>query len=94
MSLETWGDESGDDYAHVDTLIDAGWWPSEQAQEVTDAIKALCAETLYEGGKKDNGVAVRFLARMTMLQLAAGIIGRDDPMAREAIAMFASEQSA
>lgn len=89
MSREAWGDESDSEYAHVDSLIDAGWWPSEQAKEVEAAIEALDRETLYEDGKKDNGVSVRFLARITMLRLAAGLIRSDDPMAIEAVAMFA-----
>lgn len=39
---------------------------------ITDAVKALLVETVYEGGAMANGIAVKFLARMTVLRAAAG----------------------
>lgn len=91
MSREARGDEDDNEYACVDSLIDAGWWPSEQAQEVTDAIKALCSERMYKNNWKEDGVSVRFLMRMTMLKVAAGLTPADDMFAKEAAAYFASE---
>jgi len=81
MSYEAWGDGDDPNYDH---LIDAGWWPSEQAAEVKEAIDALFAEPMYENGRKADGVSVRFLMRMTMLKVAAEMLRSDDPMAVEA----------
>ena len=88
MSLEAWGDDDGaGDYDH---LIDAGWWTSEQAREVVDAVKALAAETVYEGGEKANGLSVRFIMRLNLLQSAAGLeIPRE--LVDEAERFFAAE---
>jgi phage gp36-like protein len=83
--------DDNDDYANVDHLLENGWWASEQVDEVQAAIKALCSEKMYEDGKKDNGIAVRFLARMTALKVAAGIMASNDPMAIEAANMFAAK---
>lgn len=94
MSREAWGDNDDNEYAHVDSLIDAGWWPSEQAQEVTGAIKALRAEQMYENGRKEDGVSTRFLMRMTMLEVAAGLMPADNMFAKEAAAFFSSETCA
>ncbi len=82
MSLEAWGDEP--DYGPE---LPDGWWNDEQVTGLTDAVQALCAETLYEGGKKDNGVSVRFLARMSVLKYRAGLATADDPLIAEALAM-------
>lgn len=82
MSYEAWGDD--DDGFDSDRLHEAGWWPGEQAEEVTNAIKALRSEQVYEGGNKANGISVRFLMRLTMLEYAAGLKGDDDPLVVEA----------
>ncbi len=86
MSYEVWGD--GDD-DNTDHLLDAGWWPGEQTAEVVDAIKALRAEPLYQNGRMVDGISTRFLMRITMLEVAAGIRPQDDPFAKEAMAHFA-----
>jgi hypothetical protein len=88
MSYEVWGDDDAGDYDH---LLDAGWWPSEQATAVTDAIKALRSETLYEGGEKANGISVRFLMRLTVLANEAGILAYEDPLVQEAIKALNNE---
>jgi hypothetical protein len=51
--------------------------------DVKAAIHELMAETIYEDGKMANGISVRFLARMTMLRVAAGLVSPDDPLAVE-----------
>ena len=84
MSWEAWGD---DDAGQYDPLIDAGWWSSEQADEVTAAIKALMAEPVYEDGKLERGISRRFLARMWLLEVAAGMRASSDPFAVEARAL-------
>lgn len=58
---------------------------------VQEAVKALCEETLYEGGKKDNRVSVRFLARMSVLKLRAELAPRDEPLIAEALALLGEE---
>jgi hypothetical protein len=45
----------------------------EIPSSIVDAVKALVSETLYEGGDKANGIAVRFLARMTILKATVGL---------------------
>lgn len=70
MSWEAWGNDDAGEYDH---LLDAGWWSSEQATKVTEAIEALSLTTLYEGGKKDNGVSVEFLMRLNLLRHEAGL---------------------
>ena len=73
MSLEAWGDDDGaGDYDH---LIDAGWWTSEDVEEVRDLVRALEAETVYENGRKEEGISVRFLARLTLLRDKVGLDG-------------------
>jgi hypothetical protein len=79
--------EPEDTYDH---LIDAGWWSEDQTKEVCDAIKALASTTIYEGGKKENGISVEFLMRLTLLQSAADL---DVPseLTKEADAYFAAK---
>lgn len=90
MSYEVWGDDGADEYDH---LIDAGWWPSEQAEEVVEAIKALFAEQVYEDGDMAKGISVRFLMRMQMLKDAACMADPDDCFVAEARAYFAAEDT-
>lgn len=71
MSYEVWGD--GDDGQDYDHLIEAGWWTSEQADEVRRHIEALRREQIYEGGMMQQGVNTKFLARISLLSHAAGI---------------------
>jgi hypothetical protein len=82
MSLEAWGDEP--DYGPE---LPDGWWGDDQVAGVTEAVQALCSETLYESGNKDLGVSVRFLARMSVLKYRAGLANADDPLIVEALAI-------
>lgn len=70
MSYEVFGGGDEEDYSH---LTDAGWWDGDQVREVLDAINALTAENVYESNKKENGISVRFLQRLTQLRQAAGL---------------------
>jgi len=82
MSYEAWGEpEEGPE-------LPDGWWNEDDVQQVKDCISDLNKETLYEKGRKDNGISVRFLARITLLQGAAGLLEYDDPMLLEARSMF------
>lgn len=89
MSYEAWGDDGVEEYDH---LIDAGWWTSEQAEEMVEAIKALFAEQIYEDGEMAKGVSVRFLMRMHMLKDAACMAEPNDPFVAEARAYFAAHK--
>ena len=83
MSYEAWGDGGDqDDYGH---LLDAGWWDADQTKAVTDAITALCKENFYEGGEKENGVSVAFIARLTLLRASAGLLDSNDPLVIDAM---------
>lgn len=84
MSLEVWGDGGEDDGLELPD----GWWDEAQVAIVQEAVKALCKEPLYESGKKDAGVSVRFLARVSVLKLRAGLASADDPMDAEALAIL------
>lgn len=88
MIYDAWGDDGAGDYDH---LLDAGWWPSEQAEEMVGAINALFAEPIYEDGEKANGISVRFLMRMQMLKDAACMAEPNDPFVAEARAYFAAQ---
>lgn len=85
MSWEAWGEP--DDGPE----LPEGWWDEDDVAGVQDAVKALCEETLYEDGKKDNGVSVRFLARMSVLRLRAGMAKKDEPLIAEALALLGEE---
>lgn len=85
MSYEVWGEP--DDGPE----LPAGSWDEDQAGGVQEAVKALCEETLYENGKKDQGVSERFLARMSVLKLRAGLAQKDDPLIAEALALLGEE---
>lgn len=82
MSWEAWGDPP------EGPELPEGWWDEDQVMAMQDAVRALCAEMLYEGRSKDNGVAVRFLARMQVLKLRAGLVQPDEPIVAEALAML------
>lgn len=87
MSLEAWGDEDWNDGPE----LPEGWWDEDSVSGMQEAVTALCAETLYEGGNKDNGVSVRFLARMSVLKLRAGLAKADDPLIAEALAIVGED---
>jgi hypothetical protein len=82
MSLEAWGDEP--DYGPD---LPEGWWDEDTVASVCGAVEALLAEPLYEGGNKDAGVAVRFLARMSVLKYRAGLAEAKEPLIAEALAI-------
>ena len=86
MSWEAWGDDDAGQYDH---LLEAGWWASEQVEDVTAAIKALVAEPIYEDGKKENGISARFLARITILRHLSGELVNSDPLVVGAEKMLA-----
>ena len=93
MSWEAWGDGDDGSDGTVERLMDAGWWPSEKAKEVEDAIKALRSEPVYENGDKANGISTRFLMRVTLLEVAAELRHSDDPLAIEASAVLATSRA-
>ena len=85
MSYEVWGEpDDGPD-------LPDGWWDEDQVAGVQEATKALCDEPLYGGGKKENGVSVRFLARMSVLKLRAELVEPDDPLIVEALAILGEQ---
>lgn len=85
MSYEVWGEP--DDGPE----LPEGWWDEDDVAGVQEAVTALCKEMLYEGGKKDNGVSVRFLARMSVLRFRAGLAKKDEPLIAEALALLGDE---
>jgi len=85
MSYEAWGE------SYDGPELPDGWWDEEQVSGVKEAVKALCEETLYEDGKKENGISVRFLARMSVLKLRSGMAKADDPLIAEALALVGEE---
>jgi hypothetical protein len=86
MSLEAWGDEP--DYGPE---LPEGWWDDDQVASVRGAVEALLAEPLYEGGNKDAGVSVRFLARMSVLKYRAELATKEEPLIVEALAIVGEE---
>lgn len=94
MSREVWGDE-GDagEYDHViDRLLNNGWWTDDQAIAVRSAVKDLMAETIYENGPRDGGISVRFLQRMTILQMEVGLLEISNPLVIEAMLAICPER--
>lgn len=79
MSLEVWGDESC-----YGPELPEGWWTEDEVQAAQEAMKELLAEPVYEGGKKENGISERFIARMTLLREAVKLARSDDPMVVDA----------
>lgn len=86
MSYEVFGD-GGD--VEGERLLEAGWWATEQVEEVTAAVQALSDEPVYEDRQMAKGISVRFLARLTLLRHAVGLPTPDD-LRREAEQMFAA----
>lgn len=84
MSWEAWGDDDAREPP-------PGWWTDVTVDIVQDCIKDLVAEPVYEGGKMENGISVRFLARLTVLRGEAGLLDISDPLFKEAEAMFAEQ---
>jgi hypothetical protein len=68
-----------------------GWWDEDTVDQVQEAVRRLVGETLYEGGQMANGISVRFVARLSMLQNAVGLMPDDNPLVIEATAMFRDE---
>ena len=82
MSYEAWGDDDGTgDYDH---LIDAGWWSSEQADDVTERIKDLARECVFEGRTGGPRFRTQFRARLVMLQHAAYLLADSDRVVLDA----------
>jgi hypothetical protein len=82
MSWEAWGDPP------EGPELPEGWWDDEQVAAMRDAVMALSNETLYEGGKMENGISVRFLARISVLKLRAGLVSADNPYVAEGLAIL------
>lgn len=55
------------------------------------AAAELSAERVYEDGQMARGISTRFLARLTLLRVATGLMPKDHPLAVEAEAMFAEQ---
>jgi hypothetical protein len=53
-------------------------------RSVVEAVIALHEEPIFEDGDKAKGISVRFLARMTLLRVAAGLLHWNDSLAAEA----------
>ena len=68
VSYEAWGEPEDP------PELPDGWWDEDTVCRVQDAVKALVTESLYEGGKMENGVSVRFLQLMTILQDECGLM--------------------
>lgn len=58
---------------------------------VVDAVRRLMAERIYDEGGLAGGVSPVFLARITSLAVAAGVMSPGNPIAQEAAEMFAGE---
>lgn len=93
MSLEAWGDEGdGMSENECDALTGAGWVTPDDAEQIKEAVRLLVAEPLYENGAKDNGVAVRFLMRLTLLQSSVGLDVPEDLVAEARAALTAAKE--
>lgn len=82
MSYEVWGEP--DDGPELPD----GWWNEDDVLGVQEAVTSLLKEPVYEGGEKERGVSVRFLARLSVLKLRAGLATADDPLIAEALAIL------
>lgn len=87
VSYEVWGEPEDP------PELPDGWWDEDTVCRVQDAVKALASESLYEGGKMENGVSVRFLQRMTILQDECGLMTKPHEVALVAEARAAMETS-
>ncbi len=85
MSLEVWGDDDAQE-------LPDGCWGPVTVECVVGCIKDLRTEPVYEGGKKENGISARFLARLTLLECEAGLRPASDPFVKEAEAMVADDK--
>ncbi len=70
MSYDVFGDN---DNPAAEGFLEMGWWTDEQVNAVVDAIKALVGEPVYEDRDMAQGISVRFLQRLVLLQEAAGL---------------------
>jgi len=61
-----------------------GCWGSNTVEELQDAIKRLLSEPVYEEKDKNNGISVRFLARINALRYYAELEGLDNPLISDA----------
>jgi hypothetical protein len=59
-------------------------WSEDTVADVQRRIEELYAEPVYENGRKDDGISVRFLARLTMLRCDADLISAGDPIVKDA----------
>ena len=87
MSWEAWGDNEPE---NLDHLLDAGWWDCDRVDAVKAAIKALNGEQMYENGRKEDGVSVRFLMRLNIL-LSEADMEVPQALVDEARAFFAAQ---
>ncbi len=55
-----------------------------EIEDIRQAVKDLSATTLYENARKENGISVEFLCRLTLLKHAIGLIASDDPFVLDA----------
>ncbi len=69
MSWEAWGDDDAGDYDH---LIEAGWWTSEQVDEVREAIRALQSTPMFAAGKWE-GLSPEWLKKLEALAAVADV---------------------
>ncbi len=76
--------KDGDLFEHI-----ANWDQDRAVGEVRlqNAVHNVLAEMLYEGRRKENGIAVLFLMRLSMLACEAGLEGwdKENPVVAEAI---------
>jgi hypothetical protein len=73
MSYEAWGDDDDGSDRVVERLLNDGWWSADDAEEVKELVRALASEHIYENGRKEDGVSVRFLMRLTLLRARVGL---------------------
>lgn len=86
MSLEAWGDDDAQE-------LPDGCWGPVTVECVVGCIKDLRAEPVYEGGKKENGISARFLARITLLEAEAGLRAASDPFVKDAERVVADDRT-
>lgn len=88
MSLEAWGDE-GDCFELPD-----GCWDEDTVEAVQSCIRDLMREPVYENGRKEDGISVRFIARLHLLAAEAEVMDRKDPVVLEAERVLSPPQAA
>jgi hypothetical protein len=82
MSYEVWGEPED-----PPELPDE-WWDEDTVATLQECVKAILAEPVYENGEKDNGISVRFLARLSVLKLRAELAKADEPLIAEALTIL------